>query len=193
MYKRSALFIALLIIIGLSGCQPRFAPEAVSYLNDSVVLNLLDQMKQAIRAGDRLQWEGLFASGVVIENITPDGVRVVTGFDELAEVMGQYMEYGQGFDVEILSQLVIVSEDGQSAVVNRVSREVWLFEKRYADISSELEHSMEWELINGVPLITRMVRQYRSRSRLTQTELLDIAPMWAGDSGSSNERGMMRY
>ncbi|OED50699.1 hypothetical protein ACH42_00800 [Endozoicomonas sp. (ex Bugula neritina AB1)] len=177
MYYRSVLFLVILMAIGLLGCQPRFAPESVSYLDDSVVLNLLEQMKQAIRAGDKLRWEGLFVQDAVIEYITPEGVHVINQLEDIVKVMDEYMKFGRGFDIQILSQLVIVSDDGQSAVVERVSKELWLFDEQYEDVSSEIEHYMEWKLVNGVPLIRKMVRKYHYRSALSETGKGSIAPM----------------
>ena len=183
MFHRPVMLLALLIILGLSGCQKRFEPEQVTHLDDSVVQNLMMQMKQSIQKGNRLRWQGLFAENAIIEIISPQGIKYNSGREDEIRIMESYMNHGRGFDLQVMDQLIMVSKDCQSAVVIRKSVEVWLFKEKYKDISSEVEHYLEWQLVDGRPQITRMVREYNKRSVLGKSMNGHIAPMWAGDVG----------
>ena len=183
MLHRLVILIALLMTVSLSGYQPRLMPEPEAFLDDTIMLELMADMKKSIRAGNRLRWQGVFAKDVQVEYISPDGVRKVSDLESFTKMMDEYMTYGRGYDLQILDQFVIVSEDKQRAMVKRTSKEVWMFDEKYEDVSSEIDHYMEWELIDGVPQITKMVRQYNTRSVLSRKGEGSIAPMWTGDIG----------
>lgn len=183
MFYRSFMLLALLMLFGLSGCQQRFEPEPVSALDDEVILAVMDDMKQSIRNGNMKRWQGLFAKNAVIEIIDLQGVKYVSGPEDISEIMASYMNFGRGFDLHVKDQLIMVSADRQSAEVIRQSVEMWLFRDKYRDVSAEVDHYIEWQLMNGRPQIIRMTREYRKRSLLDQVGDKQIAPMWTGDRG----------
>lgn len=165
MYLFRIAFLCLTIF--LMGCNDaREIPRKYYKLDEGVVSELLDTMARVTRSKEVGKLKGFYSRRVVLEVTDERGNLFSPEYQALARQIELQAEYGTDYDIETLEQLVFISDDQVSAVVQQRVREYWTFEERFNDVSVEYIMRMDWQLINGVPQIIRVTKRIVDRTIL---------------------------
>lgn len=133
--------------------------DRIRYFNDEIVLDLLYKKRKGLAEVDLDSLKPMYSKNIVIDVVTPDGVTHRGGYRELIELLEDYARMGQSHEKTVLNHVIMVSDDGQSAIVRQEAIENWKFEGGFKNISGNQIETQRWILENGIPKIAELKKE----------------------------------
>ena len=165
------LTLLLMLFAGLfflTDQQRPVRPEKITGFSETILLELMESRASSIRDKDTRVWKGLFSKDLEVVFINSDDSRYYKGVREMNDLIDVFSKYGRTYETELLSEVMLISEDRSKALIERTSKENWLFHEKFDDVWLELAETVEWRLENNVPQIIRLVKTYSSMTALNQ-------------------------